>query len=205
MSEKAHWEGVYSANTTDSLGWYQAHLRTSLAWIKALNLARDARIIDVGGGASTIVDDLLDAGHRSITVLDLSGHALSSAQARLGNKARLATWLEGDVTSIDLRTHYYDLWHDRAVFHFLTTPDQQQKYQDVLLRALKPGGHLIIATFAPEAPPTCSGLPVERYIPEKLQTVLGAEFELKRSHKEVHLTPGGVEQAYLYCQFHRAV
>ena len=204
MSGKAHWERVYSASPADSLGWYQAHLRTSLAWIKALDLAPDARIIDIGGGASTLVDDLLDAGHRSITVLDLSGHALSSAQARLGNKARLVTWLEGDVTSIDLRTHYYDLWHDRAVFHFLTTVDQQRKYQDVLLRGLKPGGHLIIATFAPEAPPTCSGLSVQRYAPEELQAVLGGEFELKLDQKEMHVTPGGVEQMYLYCHFRRA-
>lgn len=203
MSGKAHWERVYSASAADRLGWYEAHLRTSLAWIKALDLAPDARIIDVGGGASTLVDDLLDAGHRSITVLDLSEHALSSAQARLGNKARLVTWLEGDVTSIDLRMHYYDLWHDRAVFHFLTTADQQQKYQDALLRALKPGGHLIIATFAPEAPPTCSGLPVQCYTREELQAVLGGEFELKLEQKEMHVTPGGVEQMYLYCHFQR--
>lgn len=204
MSGKAHWESVYSASPAEKLGWYEPHLKTSLAWIKELDLNPDDRIIDVGGGASTLVDDLLDAGSRLITVLDLSEHALSSTQARLGKRARLVTWLEGDVASIDLRGHYYDLWHDRAVFHFLTAPDQQRKYRDALLRALKPGGHLIIATFAPEAPPKCSGLPVQRYTPETLQAVLGGEFELKREQKEMHVTPGGVEQMYLYCQFHRA-
>lgn len=203
MSRKEHWERVYRASPTDRLGWYEPHLQTSLAWIRELDLPLDARIIDIGGGASTLVDDLLDVGQRSITVLDISEHALSSVQARLGERARLVTWLQGDVTSIDLRGHYYDLWHDRAVFHFLTVPDQQRKYRDALMRALKPGGHLIIATFAPEAPPTCSGLPVQRYSPEELQTALGGEFESKRSHKETHVTPGGVEQAYLYCHFHR--
>lgn len=205
MSRKEHWEQVYSASPAKKLGWYERHLQTSLAWIKGLGLAHDARIIDVGGGASTLVDDLLEAGYRSITVLDLSAAALSSVQARLGKRARLITWLEGDVTSTDLRAHYYDVWHDRAVFHFLTTLDQQRKYRDTLLRALKPGGHLIIATFAPEAPPKCSGLPVQRYSPEELRIAFGGEFELKRHHKEVHVTPGGAEQMYLYCQFHRLV
>ena len=204
MSRKEHWERVYTASPADRLGWYEPHLQTSLAWIRELNLPSDARIIDVGGGASTLVDDLLDAGYRSITVLDISEHALSSVQARLGARAHLVTWLEGDVTSTDLRTHHYDLWHDRAVFHFLTAPEERRRYREALLRALKPGGHLIIATFAPDAPPTCSGLPVERYSPEKLQIALGGEFELERTHKEVHVTPGGVRQAYLYCQFYRA-
>lgn len=204
MSQKEHWEQVYSASPAEKLGWYEPHLAISLAWIRELNLPRDAHVIDVGGGASTLVDDLLAAGYRSITVLDLSEHALSSVQARLGERARLLTWLEGDVTSVDLRTHYYDLWHDRAVFHFLTAADQQRKYRETVLRALRPGGHLIIATFAPEAPPKCSGLPVQRYAPEELQGALGAEFELKRHRKELHVTPGGVEQMYQYCLFCRA-
>lgn len=203
MSQKEHWEQVYSTKPTEKLGWYEPHLRTSLSWIKELGLAAEAPIIDVGGGASTLVDDLLDAGCRAITVLDIAEKALASVKARLGAKAAQVTWLEGDITSVDLPAHYYEVWHDRAVFHFLTEPEQQQKYRETLLKALKPGGHLIIGTFAPEAPPKCSGLPVQRYSPGQLEKTLGREFALKRHHKELHVTPGGVEQMYLYCHFRR--
>ncbi len=204
MNQKVHWEQVYSSGPTERLGWYAPHLQTSLAWIKALNLALDARIVDVGGGASTLADDLLDAGYRSITVLDISEKALSAVKARLGRKAELVTWLVGDITSIELPKQHYELWHDRAVFHFLVQLEQQHKYRDNLLRALRPAGHLIIGTFAPEAPPKCSGLPVRRYSPEELQNALGEEFELEHHQKELHITPGGVEQMYLYCHFRRA-
>jgi SAM-dependent methyltransferase len=205
MSQKNHWEKVYSSKLSEKLGWYKPHLQTSLTWIKKLSLDADAPIIDVGGGASTLVDDLLDAGYRSITVLDISEKALSSAKARLGKKAELATWLDGDITSVDLPTHQYELWHDRAAFHFLTELDQQRIYRDKLLKALKPGGHLIIGTFAPEAPPECSGLPVQRYSQEQLHDTLGEEFELLGHRKEQHITPGGVEQMYLYCHFRKTV
>ena len=164
-------------------------------------MAKDARIIDVGGGASTLVDDLLDDGHRSITVLDLSKNALSLTKTRLGKRAELVEWLEGDITSVDLPTCHYDLWHDRAVFHFLIEPELQKRYLNNLLMALKPGGHLIIGTFAPEAPPECSSLPVQRYSHEQLGNMLGDKFEIQRYQKEMHVTPGGVEQMYLFCQF----
>jgi len=205
MSHKDHWEQVYSTGPTEKLGWYVPHLKTPLNWIKGLGLAVEAPLIDVGGGASTLVDDLLDAGYRSITVLDISEKALSAVKARLGKKADLVTWLVGDITSIELPKQHYELWHDRAVFHFLVQLEQQRKYRDNLLRALRPGGHLIIGTFAPEAPPKCSGLPVRRYSPEELQNALGGEFELEHHQKELHVTPGGVEQMYLYCQFRRAL
>jgi len=201
MSQKDHWEQVYLTKPTEKLGWYKPHLQTSLAWIKELGLALDAPIIDVGGGASTLADDLLDAGYRSITVLDISEKAQSSVRTRLGKNAELVTWLDGNITSVDLPTHYYELWHDRALFHFLTVLKQQRIYRDTLLKALKPRGHLIIGTFAPEAPPKCSGLPVQRYNQEQLENTLGGEFELKRHHKELHITLGGVEQMYLYCHF----
>lgn len=204
MSQKAHWEQVYSTKPTDELGWYEPHLQTSLNWIRKLSLDIDTPIIDVGGGASTLVDDLIDMGYRNIDVLDIADKALSSSKARLGKKAAQVTWLVGDVTSMDLPTHYFELWHDRAVFHFLTQHEQQRKYLDNLLKALKPGGHLIIGTFSPEAPPKCSGLPVQRYSLEQLANTLGRDFELKRHHKELHITPGGVEQMYLYCHFQRA-
>ncbi len=198
-----HWEQVYSTKTTEKLGWYEPHLQTSLKWINDLGLSKDAHIIDIGGGVSTLVDDLLGKAYKSITVLDLSKSALSSVKVRLGKAADSVTWLEGDITTIDLPEQYYELWHDRAVFHFLTVLEQQRKYRDNLLKALKPGGHLIIGTFAPEAPPKCSGLSVQRYSPEQLENTLGGEFELKRHHKELHITPGGVEQMYLYCHFRR--
>jgi len=204
MSPKEHWEQVYSSKPTEQLGWFAPHLQTSLSWITELGVSLDAPIIDVGGGASTLVDDLLDAGYRSITVLDVSRQALSLAKTRLANNADAVSWIVGDVTATDLPVAHFELWHDRAVFHFLTEPEQQRKYRDQLLKALQPEGHLIIGTFAPEAPPKCSGLPVQRYSPERLESTLGDEFELQRQHNELHVTPGGVEQMYLYCQFRRA-
>jgi SAM-dependent methyltransferase len=203
MSQKDHWEQVYSTKLTDRLGWYRPHLQTSLNWIEKLGLDADAPIIDVGGGASTLVDDLLGAGYRSITVLDISEHALSFVRSRLGEKAEQVTWLTGDITSIDLPVHHYELWHDRAVFHFLTEDEQRQEYRDKLVSALAPGGHLIIGTFAPEAPRSCSGLPVRRYDQHQLLDTLGGEFELLSHRKRKHVTPGGVEQMYLYCHFRR--
>ena len=203
MSTKTHWENVYQTRLSKELGWYKPHLQISLTWIEQLGLAPDASIIDIGGGASTLVDDLLDAGYRSLTVLDISEQAVSLVKERLGRKADLVTWLNGDITAVALPARSYDLWHDRAVFHFLTETDAQQRYLDRLRDALKPGGHLIIGTFAPEAPPRCSGLPVQRYDRDELVARLGAEFELQHHDKEMHLTPGGVEQMYLYCHFRR--
>ncbi len=203
MNQKDHWEQVYSDNQTKNLGWYTPHLQTSLSWIKELELDAEAPIIDVGGGASTLVSDLLDANYRSITVLDISAKALSSVKASLGKRAELVNWLEGDITLLDLPSQFYELWHDRAVFHFLTEPEQRRQYRSKLLDALKPGGHLIIGTFATEAPPRCSGLPVQRYCQEQLESTLGTEFELKQHKHELHITPGGVEQMYLYCHFRR--
>ena len=204
MNMKDHWEQVYSTKPRERLGWFEPHLQTSLTWIEALGLGADAPIIDVGGGASTLVDDLLSAGYKSITILDISESALSSVRARLGETAKQITWLNGDITSVDLPAQRYELWHDRAVFHFLVEPEQQRQYRDNLLKALQTDGHVIIGTFAPDAPPTCSGLPVQRYDHDKLEETLGDEFKLQRHHKELHVTPGGVEQMYLYCHFRKA-
>lgn len=203
MTRREHWEKVYATTPPNKVGWYKTHLETSLNWIKALPLDKDANIIDVGGGCSTLVDDLLRNGYRSITVTDLSQTALTLTKMRLGEKAASISWLEGDVTSMDLPAARYDLWHDRAVFHFLIEPEQRQRYVSNLVRGLKSAGHLIMATFSPEAPPKCSGLPVERYSADKLGAVLGSEFLLKKEKKELHTTPGGVEQMYLYCHFQR--
>jgi len=205
VNKRDHWERVYATKPTERLGWYEPHLQPSLDWIRELGLPADAPLIDIGGGASTLVDDLLMEGYRAITVLDISGKALDLVKARLGNKADLVTWVAGDITMVDLPAHHYILWHDRAVFHFLTAHEQQRAYRDRLLRSLQPGGHVIMGTFAPEAPPTCSGLPVQRYSPQQMGSLLGSEFELEYHCKTMHVTPGGVEQMYLYCRFLRLV
>jgi len=175
-----------------------------VAWIEALALDRRAAIIDVGGGASTLVDDLIDDGYESITVLDISDTALDVSRRRLGHQADLVMWLSGDITKYGLPPNRFDLWHDRAVLHFLTDPADRDAYLQNFRRALKPGGHAIIGLFAPEAPPKCSGLPVQRYEHDSLAEALGSEFELQQHHKELHVTPRGVEQMYLYCQFRKS-
>jgi len=203
MNRRDHWEQVYRSKTADKLGWYAPHLQTSIDWIKKLGLSADSPIIDVGGGASTLVDDLLDAGYRSITVLDISAKALSMVQERLGEQSSLVTWLNADITTAELPDQAYMLWHDRAVFHFLIEPNDRNAYRQNLLTALQPNGHVVIGTFAPEAPPRCSGLPVRRYSKEQLADELGAELVLVNHAKELHITPGGVEQMYQFCEFRR--
>lgn len=201
MSRREHWEQVYTSKPPDRLGWYKPRLQTSLDWITALGLDLDAPIIDIGGGTSTLVDDLLDHGYSALTVLDLAQPALDLIKARLGERGAAVAWLCGDITEIELPEDAYALWHDRAVFHFLTEPTDRDRYLDNLNRALRPGGHLVIGTFAPEAPPRCSGLPVQRYDLDLIRETLGDEFELERHQQEMHVTPGGVEQMYLYCEF----
>lgn len=204
MGRTDYWEEVYGSRRTEELGWYAPRLQTSLSWIEAIGLEPGAPLLDVGGGASTLVDDLLRAGHRAVSVLDISDRALSHVRARLGDQAEQVRWLSGDITSVQLPTATYALWHDRAVFHFLITPDERREYQDRLRTALSPGGHLVIGVFALEAPPRCSGLPVQRYAPETLAQTLGDAFELVRHQDELHVTPGGVEQRYLYCHFRKS-
>ncbi len=203
MSTVDHWQKIYSARPAEKLGWYKPHIQIPLRWIEKLDLASDAPIIDVGGGTSTLVDNLIEMGYRSNTVLDISKHALSSARARLGEKHRLVTWIDADITVVELPPCGYDLWHDRAMFHFLTSPEQLQNYLDTLFHALKPGGHIIMGTFAPEAPSTCSGLPVRRYSLEELRNTIGEDFDLVGHDKELHITPGGTEQMYLFCHFRK--
>lgn len=204
MERKDHWENVYSTKSPDRVGWYKPRLETSLDWIASLRLASDAPIIDIGGGASTLADDLLDAGYRDVTVLDIADSALEVSKARLGERAGLIDWIVGDVTELTLPEDRFLLWHDRAVFHFLVDAEDQRRYRAQAAAALRPGGYLMIGTFAPEAPPTCSGLPVERCDRDGLVRKFGAGFDLLRHHKEMHVTPGGVEQMYLYALFRMA-
>ena len=204
MNNKKHWNQIYSSQPPNNVGWYKPHLETPLAWIEDLNLDPHEPIIDIGGGASTLVDDLLEKGHKNLTVLDLSKSAIQVTQGRLGNASSTVTWLVGDVTEIELPSQYYLLWHDRAVFHFLIEPESQQKYKEALLGSLRVGGNFIIGTFTPDAPPQCSGLPVQRYDTDLLTKTFGDMFELKLHRNEMHTTPRGVKQSYVYCLFQRA-
>lgn len=199
MQVKSHWEHVYETKSVDAVSWFQPHAEQSLRLIRQTGLAPTASIIDVGGGASTLVDDLLDDGFRHVTVLDVSGAALAAARARLGERAASVTWLEADITQVALPRHAYDLWHDRAVFHFLTSDGDRRAYVAAVQRAVKPGGYVIVATFAEDGPLQCSGLPVVRYSPSALHAEFGATFSLERHEREEHHTPSGAVQKFIYC------
>ena len=199
MGTKEHWNRIYGSTSADSLSWFQQHADPSLRLIEGTGLPAAASIIDIGGGASVLVDDLLARGRHQLTVLDLSAAALASARRRLGPRAEDVAWIEGDITTVALPFHAYDLWHDRAVFHFLTTAQQRQAYVEAVLHAVKPGGHVIVATFAEDGPSHCSGLPVVRYSPHGLHAEFGAPFTLLRHEEEVHRTPRGGLQKFIYC------
>jgi SAM-dependent methyltransferase len=204
MRSKEHWEQVYTTKATNAVSWFQAHADQSLRLIRDSGAAMSASIIDVGGGASTLIDDLLTSGYRALTVLDLSAAALAAAQRRLGGRARAVRWLEADITAVTLPVHAYDLWHDRAVFHFLTSSEQRAAYVQAVIRAVKPGGHVIVATFAEDGPTQCSGLPVMRYDADALHAEFGRPFELLKHEKEEHHTPFGTVQKFVYCYCRKA-
>jgi len=199
----AHWEQVYRTRQSTDVSWYRPHLERSLAFIETAAPDRDARVLDVGGGASTLVDDLLARGYRHLSVMDLSEAALRTAADRLGASSDGVVWLHGDVRSVALDPQSVDVWHDRAVFHFLTDAADRTAYVKQLQRALKPQGHLIIATFALDGPQRCSGLPVVRYDAAGLQQVVGDAFELVKTTADAHVTPGGNVQSFVYCHFVR--
>jgi len=198
---KAHWENVYSTKPSESVSWFQPHAQRSLDWIVRTVTPREGQIIDVGGGASTLVDDLLGAGYEDITVLDLSGAALQVAQQRLGAQAKHVHWCEADVTTVELPACFYDAWHDRAVFHFLTEAADRKAYVEKMLHAVKVGGHIIMATFSLDGPTRCSGLPIMQYSAETLQAELGPRFQLMEHAAESHVTPTGATQHFIYCHF----
>lgn len=199
MDTKMHWENVYTTKAPDGVSWYCPHLETSLALIERVAAAHSASIIDVGGGESTLVDDLLLRGYRNITVLDVSQTAIEVTKRRLGPAAEQVRWLVADVTEIELESRAYDLWHDRAVFHFLTAPERRIAYIRQAARAVKPGGHVIVSTFGPEGPTKCSGLEVTRYDAESLHREFGTQFRFVESSMEQHHTPFGTTQQFLYC------
>jgi ubiquinone/menaquinone biosynthesis C-methylase UbiE len=199
MSAKSHWEEVYRSKSPDQVSWYAPHLDTSLRLITEAAANRRSAVIDVGGGEATLVDDLLAQGYGDVSVLDISEAAIEVAKARLGDEAMGVTWIAGDITTCELPANRYDLWHDRAVFHFLTEPAQRSAYVGQVARAVKPGGHVIVATFGPQGPEACSGLEVVRYDADGLHDQFGARFQLLEHLTEVHETPWGASQQFLYC------
>ena len=199
MDAKAHWEKVYATKTPDAVSWYRRHLDRSLALIERAVHERSASIIDVGGGESTLVDDLLLRGYVNITVLDISQGAIDVTRSRLGSAADQVHWIAADITEFELEPQAYNLWHDRAVFHFLTVPEQRTAYVRQVARSVKPGGHVIISAFGPEGPTKCSGLDVVRYDAESLHREFGVSFRLVESATELHRTPFDTTQQFLYC------
>lgn len=199
MPNKDHWDNVYTTKATDSVSWFQEHAQTSLELIHASGINTGAAIIDIGGGASTLVDDLLLAGFTQLSVLDLSSAALEKAKIRLGDNATKVTWLSSDITQTHFAANSYSLWHDRAVFHFLTDPVARAAYKNNLLHALQPKGFFVIATFAEDGPTKCSNLPVMRYSAEELYAEFSADFLLLETRKETHKTPFDTTQSFVYC------
>jgi SAM-dependent methyltransferase len=203
VDPKTHWNQVYSSRMSDELSWYQREPLQSLMLLAEAGLDSESSIIDIGAGDSTLVDALLERGFRRVTVLDISGAALDRAKARLGARASEITWIEADVTRADLPANAYSAWHDRALFHFLVDPKDRERYVLAAHQALRPGAILIIATFAPDGPTSCSGLMVARYDAHGLAVAFGEGFELLRSMREVHETPTGSEQHFTYALLRR--
>jgi len=199
VDAKSHWENIYAKKGPDAVSWYREHLETSLALIERATDVRTASIIDIGGGESTLVDDLLARGCQNITVLDVSEKAIEVTRKRLGPAAEKVHWIVADIERVELPRRAYDVWHDRAVFHFLTAPAQRIAYVRQATHAVKPGGHVIVSTFGPEGPMECSGLEVMRYDADSLHGEFGARFRLVESSKELHQTPLGKTQQFLYC------
>lgn len=206
MDAKAHWERIYHTFDPAQLSWYEEHPRLSLELIHRTGASKAAQIIGVGGGTSRLVDELLAEGYQHVTVLDMVGRALELTRQRLRSRAAAVTWVEADIMTVELPRDSYDVWHDRAVFHFLTEPEERRWYVETMRHAVRRDGHVIVATFTLEGPtqcgPTrCSGLNVIRYSPATLAGEFGDEFELVTNMNELHRTPLGVEQALLYCSF----
>jgi SAM-dependent methyltransferase len=203
MSDRSsHWETVYSTKAENEVSWFQESPDISLALIRATGATKESAIIDIGGGASRLADALLRDGYRRVAVLDLSAHALDAVKQRIGGASKEIDWIVADVTTwTPART--FDVWHDRAAFHFLTAASDRAAYIDRLRRAVVAGGHVIIATFALDGPEKCSGLPVQRYDAKGLAAELGPDFELVETQSDVHRTPWASTQSFQFSRFRR--
>ncbi len=201
MDTQTHWDKIYTEKAPDQVSWYRPHLETSLALIEQAGAGVSASIIDIGAGESTLVDDLLARGYSDLTVLDISEAAIAASRKRLGDAAERVRWLVADITQAELEPSACDVWHDRAVFHFLTAAADRRAYVRQVVRAVRRGGHIIVSAFGPEGPTRCSGLDVVRYDAESLQAQFGANFRLISSSRHLHETPFGTTQQFLYCHF----
>jgi len=199
MDPRNHWQKVYTTRKPTELSWYQPTAVLSLSMIRRVAPDHSAAIIDVGGGASTLVDGLLADGYDRVTVLDVSAAALAEASARLAKDAARVTWIEADVLDTALPASAYDVWHDRAVFHFLTESADRKRYVEQVRASVRLGGYVMVATFAADGPTKCSGLEVARYAPQELHGQFGSDFELLESAREEHHTPAGSIQPFVYC------
>lgn len=197
---KKHWENAYQKDSSEELSWYQDRPEISLKLIAATGVGFDGNIIDVGGGTSKLAGLLVVQGHKKVTVLDIAARSIEQAKSRLGEQADKITWIEADATNYNFREKY-DIWHDRAVFHFLTDIQDRKRYVDAVQLSLKEDGHLIMATFGLQGPRKCSGLPVVRYSPETLHKEFGNSFDLVETFVEIHSTPSKVQQEFIYCRF----
>jgi SAM-dependent methyltransferase len=202
-TRQAHWENVYRSKSEKEVSWFETSPAVSLDLIARLGVPPQAAIIDIGGGASRLVDHLLERGFSRVTVLDISETALAASRARLGSRAAGVQWLVADATKWEPR-QTYDLWHDRAAFHFLTEAQDRDAYVERLRRAVVPGGHVIIGTFAPDGPARCSGLPVARHDAGSLAAALGPGFDLVETRRHEHVTPSGGVQRFQFSAFRRA-
>jgi len=203
-SRRIHWEKVYAGKRENEVSWFQENPAPSLDLIAKAGATAASALIDVGGGASRLIDALIENGFQAVTVLDLSETALAAAKARLGGRARQVQWVVADVTVWEPQAAAYDVWHDRAAFHFLTEERDRTAYVARLTKAVKPGGHAIMATFAPDGPERCSGLPVARYDAQSLGRAVGDAFELVETRRHEHKTPSGSEQPFQFSLFRRA-
>ena len=204
IDRQTHWQKVYRTRTADSVSWYRPHLDVSIELLGLAGLSADSRVIDIGGGTSTLVDDLLDRGVRDVSVLDVSDQALAITRKRLGDRAKEVNWYVADVLDAVLPAGGFDLWHDRAVFHFLTDPAEAARYAQCAAAAVRIGGHAVISGFAPDGPERCSGLPVMRRSAEDIAGIFAPTFSLLRKREERHRTPAGTEQSFAYASMLRS-
>jgi 2-polyprenyl-3-methyl-5-hydroxy-6-metoxy-1,4-benzoquinol methylase len=200
MSQKGHWEKVFETKAETEVSWYQQLPKTSLDFISKLNLSKDAKIIDIGGGDSYLVDALLEQGFTNITLLDISAKAIERIQNRLGDKAHQVTFIVSDILDFNPK-ETYDLWHDRASFHFQTDAHQIEKYADIVSKAIVNNGHVVIGTFSENGPIKCSGLEITQYSEAKMKAVFESNFDLLDSFTEDHATPFDTIQNFIFCDF----